>query len=115
VCWYLALLTVVSVNGVVDDTIARNPRWQLVADIVCGLSLLVFVFAWWLPSVNRVVGATLPILLVLAIAWEVFAQVRDYRQLTASMGAGDPTEPPRVFRRLGYVSTASSAEAARRL
>jgi RNAse (barnase) inhibitor barstar len=28
----------------------------------------------------------------------------------------DPShEPPRVFRRLGYVSTASSAEAARRL
>jgi hypothetical protein len=56
-------------RGVVDDTIARNPQWQLVADIACGLSLFVFVFAWWSPSVNRFVGAALPVLLALAIAW----------------------------------------------
>jgi hypothetical protein len=91
VWWYLILLILSIASGVVDDRLAGNPPWQLAADVACGIGLVIFVLAWWSSTVNRVVGVVLPILVLLAFAWEVFALLRDYRQITSSMEARDPT------------------------
>jgi hypothetical protein len=87
--WYIALLILLSVGGVVDDVVAGHPRWHIATELASGAVLLVFVLAWRSPEAYDTIDGLFPAILVATGAWELFALRRDYREITSTLDEGD--------------------------
>ncbi len=82
--WAIIYLFVFVAFSIVGDTIGEfdgTKRLRWFADLLAGVSFAVLFSAFWLTSVYHALGFVAPVLLLAAVAWEIYSAPSDLREI----------------------------------
>ena len=82
--WAIIYLFVFVAFSIVGDTIGEfdgTKRLRWFADLLAGVSFAVLFAAFWLTSIYHTLGFVAPVLLLGAVAWEIYSAPSDLREI----------------------------------
>jgi len=90
---YVLLFSVISVGGVYDDYVSKRGAPTIILEALSGLFVISFALSYSYPFIAVFLSDMIFPMLTTAVCWDIYAGMRDVRELIADKKAQTGSEP----------------------